>query len=127
IGRSYKAGNRWVGLAGLSPIQFDHTAIVAKFQKLQVALRSAAEKLDAGPKSQLEAAIMNVATAISKDDIPLNWAVASKLPLAALKQAVSATGAVLALGESETQLATELEELADKIAVDDKAHLEARK
>jgi hypothetical protein len=127
VGRSYKAGNRWVGLQGLNDLRFNHSANVTKFHKLKSTLAIVAEKLEAGPKSNLDAAITNAETALSKDGDPLDWAVTSKPSLTALKQAISASGAAVALGDSETRLATELETIADTIVADDAAHLEARK
>ena len=127
IGRAYKAGNRWVAFPDLGPLQFDHSNAVAKFQKLKAALVAASEKLESGPKSQLETAIAKAESVVSKETDPDDWAVAAKPALSALRQTLTSTGAGLALGETEGEIAGELEALADRITADEKAHLEARK
>jgi len=127
IGRAYKAGNRWVGFVGLREIKFDHPDVLAQFQKLKAALVSASEKLEAGPKSQLDAAIATAESAVSKKVDANDWAVPAKPALLGLRQALTSTGAALALAEAEGKIAGDLEGLADGITADEKAHLEARK
>lgn len=127
IGRAYKAGNRWVGFVGLREIKFDHPDVLAQFQKLKAALVSAGEKLEAGPKSQLDAAIATAESVVSKKADANDWAVAAKPTLLALRKALTSTGAALALAEAEGKIAGDLEGLADGITADEKAHLEARK
>jgi hypothetical protein len=127
IGRAYKAGNRWVGFVGLREIKFDYPDVLAQFQKLKAALVPAGEKLEAGPKSQLDAAIATAESAVSKKIDASDWAVAAKPALLALRQSLTSTGAALALAEAEGKIAGDLEGLADGITADEKAHLEARK
>ena len=127
IGRRYNAPTRWVGFQKLKPVKFDHGATGAKFQKVKSALQAAAEKLELGPKSQLETAITNAEAAVSESADPDDWAVAAKPVLIALRQVLTSSGAGLALDDSNSQLLKELESLTDDLIADDKAHLEARK
>ncbi|HET8926040.1 MAG TPA: hypothetical protein VFN26_23850 [Candidatus Acidoferrum sp.] len=101
--------------------------MLAQFQKLKAALVSAGEKLEAGPKSQLDAAIATAESVVSKKADANDWAVAAKPTLLALRKALTSTGAALALAEAEGKIAGDLEGLADGITADEKAHLEARK
>lgn len=127
IGRAYKAANRWVGFQGLSPLKFDRADVLAKFQRIKAALAAASAKLEPGPKSQLDTSVAAAETAISKKTNSGDWALTAKPAMAALRQAVSNTGAALALGEPESAFMVDLEGLADAIATDEKAHLDARK
>jgi AAA ATPase domain len=127
IGRAYKAGSRWVSFQGLLPVSFDHADVVAKFQQLKVALATVGEKLEATPKSQLEAAVAAAEPTVAKQATAELWARAAKPVLAALRQVITNTGAALALATPESEIAEELEGTADKITKDENAHLEARK
>lgn len=127
IGRSYKAATRWVGFSPLPPVPFDHADVLAKFRKLKAALITAGEKLEPGPKSQLEKAIATAEPMISKEADPDDWAASARPAIAVLRQTISTTGAALALAEPECSFAGEIEGLADAIVTDEGAHLAARK
>ena len=127
VGRSYKAGNRWVGFQAIKPIQFDQDEVIGRFERLRAALETAGAKLESGPKSQLDTAVSNTGTAVSQKSSPADWAPVAKTALAALRQVIASTGAGLAVPETECSIASELEGLADTIAADENAHLEARK
>jgi len=127
MGRRYTGETKYVGLQKLNPIQFDHRNITSKFATLKGALQAAAEKLELGPKSQLQTAIANAEAAVSENADPDDWAAAAQPVLTALRQALSSSGAALAIGDPDSQLLKELESLTADLIEDDKAYLEARK
>jgi hypothetical protein len=127
IGRSYKGGHRWVSFEGLKSVEFDQGDILKKWQKLKCSLTTAAAKLEAGPKTQLDTAIAAVEKVVAENNGPEAWPTAVKPALGSLHQAVSSSGAALALSEEESKITAELDTLADSIAADEKAHLDARK
>jgi hypothetical protein len=83
IGRYYQAGTRWVGFPDIKPVQFNHSEVVTKFNKLKSEVAKVAEKMEAGPKATLEKAIAVAEPAISEKQDPGDWAATAKPALKA--------------------------------------------
>jgi predicted ATP-dependent endonuclease of OLD family len=127
IGRRYNAEKHRIEFRNLSPVPFDHAAVTNTFRTINGAAQSASQKLEAGPKGQLETALRNAESAVLQNGDPDDWSARAKPALLALQQAITTSKASLALQDSEIDALEKLVGLADKIAKDDVAFLEARK
>lgn len=125
IGRHYKAASRWVGFPHLTPIDFDIKNITSRVRKIKPVILAAAEKLEDGPRKQLEDAVTKFESTLSEDIDAGDWAKIATPALSAFRQALTAVTVTFA--DKEDKLLGELEEKATNIAADEKAHAEARK
>lgn len=127
VGRSYKAGNRWVEFQEIDDLQFDHRTIMKKFRKLKAAVKNVAEKLEAESKTPLETAVTDAEEVVSNEATPLDWAAPTERALEALEEAISDSGAGVALSNPNAELLAEIKHHASEVIADDKANLDARK
>jgi predicted ATP-dependent endonuclease of OLD family len=125
ISRRYIGNDkRWVGFVGLSPLSLDAADIKAKARKIGAAIKAAADKLEAPHKESLERAANVFEEQITRDTSPDGWATEAIAALGAVRKALAAADTDLT--DKQEQLISELEDLAQSIAGDDKAWGAAR-
>lgn len=123
ISRAYSA-SRTVRIPAPG-ITFDHAAIKVETRKIDAAVRAKGAELAEPSKSALENAASTFSTVMMATATASSWATAATPALAALRQALAAAG--VELPDTQDEKITALEEMAEEIAGNDKAHTDARR
>lgn len=114
---------RTVGISGSSP-NFNLSAIKAEVRKIDAAVKAKAANLETAKKAALEEAANQFLATVGSGENAAKWAESAAPGLAALRQALAS--ADVELSETQDQRLVALEEQAEAIPEDDKAHLKAR-
>lgn len=123
IGR-YFGKTRWVSFEGLAAQEIDETDIKGIVRKIVLAVRAAADKLEGDPKSQLEQTTGQFEKDIALTNDRSAWATKAVSALAALRQGLAIANTKLT--NTQNQNVTDLEKLAQSIAMDKETQQKAR-
>ena len=123
VGRRYDE-TRTVGIAA-SAMEFDLAAVKSDARKIDAAVKAKAAKLADDAKAELEKATDAFVSAIGVGQTAAKWAETAKPALAALRQALAAADAELT--DTQDQKVVALEEMAEAIPQNEKAHKAAQK
>lgn len=124
IARQYQGKTRTVSIPAVKPA-FDLAAIRVTARKIVPVVKAQAAKLDEAAKAKLEAAANEFGEKIVSESTAAKWSSVAIPLLASLREALAAVN--VELSDAQDQHIVDLEEQAEAIPEEEKAHTEARK